>query len=322
MCLGSLLGAIAWGFWMQVLVLSYTTYMIPLPQAATLQRQAQHWQAAFSVAYGIQSFCLYNAKVLVLHRLTQFARKFAGSAALTSMFSSRLNLAVRGVILMTVFVHAVAFLANVADAVLHKELGDMFGAAALAFSSNETSTGMRFYEDALRNSGRYNRAKNVQEFCEVVVLLAIIISFVVVGTLSYRLISSSMRELRESNESRKTYAMSAGNSLLTKIGGTTAFLFLSFLLRAVYYTMITIGDTLKNDAPCAAISTSPCDTACYNVWALMDNWIFFTPEFRFSVVFITNPLTMFVVLWGMTGPRTAKLITAANVDEEQTSFGL
>jgi hypothetical protein len=54
----------------------------------------------------------------------------------------------------------------------------------------------------------------------------------------------------------------------------------------------------------------------------MDNWIFFTPEFRFSVVFITNPMTMLVVLWGMTGPRTAKLIKAANVDEEQSSLSL
>ena len=88
-----------------------------------------------------------------------------------------------------------------------------------------------------------------------------------------------------------------------RIVGTTAFVFVTFLLRAVYSTMFALGNELQNEGNYCP-SSNPCDASCFNVYRLMQLWILYTPEFQLMVVLISSPLAMLVALWGMTSDRT------------------
>ena len=83
--------------------------------------------------------------------------------------------------------------------------------------------------------------------------------------------------------------------------GTAAFVFVTFLLRAVFSTMNALSSALQNDgAACPTL----CGIPCNNVWSLMQNWLENTPEFQLTVVLISSPLALIVALWGMTDKRT------------------
>ena len=89
-----------------------------------------------------------------------------------------------------------------------------------------------------------------------------------------------------------------------QIAGTAAFVFVTFMLRAVYSTMFALGNELQDlSARTSCPSSNQCDASCYNVYELMRLWIFFTPEFPLTVVLISSPLAMIVALWGMTSAR-------------------
>jgi hypothetical protein len=89
--------------------------------------------------------------------------------------------------------------------------------------------------------------------------------------------------------------------------GTAAFVFVAFLLRAVFSTMSALANALQNnDADCL----TNCGIPCNNVWALIQLWLEFTPEFQLTVVLISSPLAPLVALWGMTDKRTLQHMRA------------
>ena len=90
-----------------------------------------------------------------------------------------------------------------------------------------------------------------------------------------------------------------------RIVGTAAFVFVAFLLRAVFSTMSALANALQNnDADCL----TNCGIPCNNVWALIQAWLQLTPEFQLTVVLISSPLALIVALWGMTDKRTLQLM--------------
>ena len=94
-----------------------------------------------------------------------------------------------------------------------------------------------------------------------------------------------------------------------QIVGTAAFVFLTFLLRAVYSTMFALANELQNEGNFVNCPSSTyCDASCYNVYTFMQQWLFYTPEFQLMVVLISSPLAMLVALWGMTSARTLQLM--------------
>ena len=83
--------------------------------------------------------------------------------------------------------------------------------------------------------------------------------------------------------------------------GTSAFVFLTFLLRAVFSIMNALSSALQNaGADCPTL----CGIPCNNVWSLIEFWVQFTPEFQLSVELISSPLALIVALWGMTSAHT------------------
>ena len=75
MCVGRVFGAVTWAFWMQFLVAEFTANApgLSLAQVQSLLSQTQYWSAAFYVPYAIEFLCLSVAKLLVLHRMADFA---------------------------------------------------------------------------------------------------------------------------------------------------------------------------------------------------------------------------------------------------------
>jgi hypothetical protein len=107
-------------------------------------------------------------------------------------------------------------------------------------------------------------------------------------------------------------AVSAGLQLKRQILGSCAAVFLSFLLRACYNTMVALIQAASNiDAPCEPY-INRCNAACYNIYSHMLVWNFFTPELYFSVSFFSHPLTMITVLWGMTSGQSLRILMASS----------
>ncbi len=44
------------------------------------------------------------------------------------------------------------------------------------------------------------------------------------------------------------------------------------------------------------------------MYYLMQQWLFYTPEFQLIVELISSPLTLLVALWGMTSKHTLRLM--------------
>ena len=125
-------------------------------------------------------------------------------------------------------------------------------------------------------------------------LLIIILAFAVVGIASARRVSSALRHMNHEHGA-------AGRQLRRQIVGTAAFVFVTFLLRAVFSTIIALANALQIEV---FTCSNGCDPACNNVWTVIGIWLQFTPEFQLSVVLISSPLALLVALWGMTDKRT------------------
>jgi hypothetical protein len=297
MCLGSVFGAVTWAAWMQMLVFEFISYAPGLTpaQAQSYFAQNQYWWTAFLVLYAIEFLCLSVAKLLVLDRMADFA--------LANGDGMPRRLAVGGWVVMAAVVvgNVVGLCANVAAAVYAKQGGDFNSASSAAFAANNTDAGNNFNHEAFQKLFVAVDAASVQMFCEVAVLLIIILAFTVVGIASSRRLSSALRNMNHEQGA-------AGRQLRRQIVGTAAFVFVTFLLRAVFSTMSALAKALQNDdAACPTF----CDIPCNNMYQLIQNWLVLTPEFQLSVELISSPLALIVALWGMTSERTLEYMRSS-----------
>ena len=290
MCVGSVFGAVTWAFWMQFLVAFFTPGGGGLSKAQhySLAAQGQYWAAAFYVTYAIEFLCLSVAKLLVLHRMADFA------APKSDGLSRRLAVGGRVVMAAVVVGNAVGLCGNVAAAVLGKQTGDLANAAAAAFAANSTEAADAFVVQADQKNTVALDASSVQRFCEVAVLLLIILAFAVVGIACARRVSSALRDLNDE------HVEAVGRQLRRRIVGTAAFVFVTFLLRAVFSTMSALANALQIQV---STCNNACDPACNNVWLVILLWLELMPEFQLTVVLISTPLALLVALWGMTDKR-------------------
>jgi hypothetical protein len=180
-----------------------------------------------------------------------------------------------------------------------KEAGDLNNAAAVAYARNDTDSYNKYFSQANLKSSAVSKAASVQQFCEVVVLLIIILAFAIVGIASARRVSSALRHMNDE------HVEAAGRQLRRQIVGTASFVFVTFLLRAVFSIMNALANALQNDnANCPTF----CGIPCNNMYSLIQNWLLLTPEFQLIVVLISSPLALLVALWGMTDKRTLQLM--------------
>ncbi len=302
MCAGSVFGAVTWAFYMQFLVAFFAgnTPGLSPAQVSSLAAQNEYWGAAFYVPYAIEFLCLSVAKLLVLHRMADFGVPKGDG------LSRRLAVGGR-VVMAAVVVGDVAGLCGmVAAAVLGKQAGDLNNAAGVAFAANSTEAANAIAVQAGQKLTVAYDAGSVQQFCEVAVLLLIIVAFAVVGVACARRLSSEQQHLDALvNAADAAAAAPAWRKLRLQIVGTAAFVFVTFLLRAVFSTMNALSSALQTEV---FTCSNSCDPACSNVWYVIQTWLNFTPEFQLIVVLISSPLALLVALWGMTDKRTLQLM--------------
>ena len=310
MAVGSCFGAVAWAAWMQFLVVYFTlerqTSLSPsnasnivLSQISAQHAQTTQWLSAHDVTYPFEFLCLTIAKLLVLDRMKDFAS--IGSEA---RWVNGRRLVLGGVVVG----NAVALVARIVAAVLWNKAGDLASASAAAYAANQTASGGDFEVHNLLKAELSTKFDGIAQYCEVIVLFCIITAFIVVGAVCARRVSSAILEM--SNE-----LGAASRQLRRQIIGTVAFVFVTFLLRAIYAIFYALVNSLQNiGAPCPNYIL--CDSACFNVPTHILNWMLYTPEFQMITILLSSPLALLVALWGMTTERTLKLMRSNRFQKE------
>ena len=318
MCVGSVFGAVAWAVWMQFLLALFSGSILGLKhvQKQSYFVQQNNWEAAFCIPSAIEFVCLSVAKLIVLERMADFA------VAKADGMSRRVAVGGRVVMAAVVVGNAVIVCSSVAAAVLFKETAMLEIAYTSAFAANSIEGSVKLRNEAREKFSESLVAISVQQFSEVTVLMIIIFAFAVVGIAGARRVNSALRNMNDEHGA-------AGRQLRRQIVGTTAFVFVTFLLRAVFTIMLALARALQNaDAACAATASGLCDSTCFNQWRLMDIWIAFTPVYQTMVILISSPVAMIVALWGMTSKRALQLMKSSGVpsaaslnDMEQVPVG-
>jgi hypothetical protein len=142
---------------------------------------------------------------------------------------------------------------------------------------------------------------SVQSFCEVAVLLLIVVAFAVVGVLSARRVSARLLGVDAASAAAAT-----GRALRRRMLGTTAFVFVTFVLRAAFSTMFAVAYQFR-------VGNKPCDICdeCRDVFTHMSVWMAYTPEFQVLIVLVSSPVALLVALWGMTSNATLHLMQSS-----------
>jgi len=300
MCVGSVFGAVAWASRMQFLLVRFSsrTPGFSIRQKQSLLVEKRNWEAAFVIPFAIEFVCLSVAKLMVLERMADFA-----VAKNDGMWS---RVAVGGrVVMAAVFVgNAVIFCSSIAASIFFGQSASFYSASGDAHVANNTADYVKLVQQALQKDSTGLIAESVQQFSEVIVLMIIILAFAVVGIAGARRVNSALRNMNDEQGA-------AGRQLRRQIVGTTAFVFVTFLLRAAFNIMYALARALQNDAAACAATSGDCDSTCLNKWKLMNTWIAFTPEFQSMVILISSPVAMIVALWGMTSKRALQLMKSS-----------
>ena len=305
MTCGSCVGAVAWAARMMNLVNAFKANKASTRvELASLLVAVDSWQCVFLVTYAVEFLCLSAAKLMVLDRMSVFAAPQAeGSAA-----QKRWTAAGRVVMAAVVLCNAVGLAANAASAVHYQSAAAASSSAFERYAANNTKDGDNFiFVVRPRELQRGGYIASVQMFCEVVALLLIVAAFGAVGVLSARRVSARLRGVDAASA-----AMATGRALRLQIVGTTAFVFVTFLIRSVFSTMFSLALELRDiQKDCVQkIIFSYCD-ACYNDYTHIVGWIFYTPEFQSTIVLISSPVALLVALWGMTSKATLQLMKSS-----------
>jgi hypothetical protein len=150
----------------------------------------------------------------------------------------------------------------------------------------------------LSNAARL--ATSVQLFAECVALVIIIVMFIAGGLIAFILMKRASNLLESSDTSAPIIASAnkTGASVMQRIRRTVMCVFAGFLLRSAFDVLYSISLTADRSEFCAQMC-DPCQAALYLISKFLD----FSPYIQASVVFISEPLSLIVALWGMTTPR-------------------
>jgi hypothetical protein len=294
MTCGSCVGAVAWAAYMMFLENGFEGNTSEDPaQRTSLFVLAYSWRAAFLVTYAIEFLCLSAAKLMVLDRMSVFA------APQGTRLQKRWALAGRVVMAAVVLGNAAGLAANAAAAVHYHKAAEAQSTASAAYAANNTEDGQRFRSLSQEEVQRGGSIASVQSFCEVAVLLFIVVAFAVVGVLSARRVSARLLGVDAASAAAAT-----GRALRRRMLGTTAFVFVTFVLRAAFSTMYAVAFQLR-DLSCAECGE------CHNEFANIADWMSYTPEFQVLIVLVSSPVVLLVALWGMTSNATLHLMKSS-----------
>jgi hypothetical protein len=293
MACGSCVGAVAWAARMMLLVNLFKANQ-EVQEMSLFGALSYSWASAFVVMYAIEFMCLSAANLMVLDRMSVFA------APQGTRLQTRWAAAGRVVMAAVVLGNAAGLAANIAAAVHYHKAAQAASTASAAFDANNTKDGISFKVLSQEEVQRGGSIVSVQSFCEVVVLLLIVVSFVVVGVLSAHRVRARLLEVDAASDAAETV-----KAMRLQILATTTFVFVAFVLRAAFSIMNAVALQFR-DLSC----TDLCGE-CNNVFTNIADWMTFTPEFQLIIVLVSSPLALLVVLWGMTSKATLQLMVSS-----------
>jgi hypothetical protein len=318
MACGSCFGAVSWAARMMFLVNDYkahdshsTDQFQHTSSSSSHSAVALSWLPAWYVTYAIEFMCMCAAQLMVLDRMMVFA------APQDAGMQKRWAAAGRVVMAAVVLGNAVGLAANAAAAVHFQKAAAAQSTASIYYAVNNAADGYEFDLLSDRERQRAGSIASVQRFAEVAVLLLIVVAFVAVGCLFMRRFRASLTILDEAARrasvgrdvrQQMSDAAATSRALQLQMLGTTAFIFVSFLLRSVFSTMLAVALRLRDfDKECPGV-TSDCDPSCHNEYTHIWSWMNYTPEFQLMVILISSPVAQLVALWGMTTKSTLQLM--------------
>lgn len=295
--IGSCCGVVTWLAWMFRSTLAFKGRSLTLNgdqgQSVALFAEASIWWSVFKVFYAVEFYCVSVTQLLCIGRLAEFA----DDTIQNFVFGPRV------VLTLVLAGNAVGLCALIVSAVYSAQSAQTWYRAAEDFATNNATSFDVLNRRAFDERELALRVAAVQYFCEVVVLLTIVATFLFVGFACARRVKTLMLNLRDGdNEKLQNHIAALSKRLNSKIVGTTAVIFATLLLRSVYSTMFAIANHLQDQAnPCSSPLTvlKFCDTSCYNMYTRMQVWIDRTPEFQMSAVLMSSPFALFVARWGV-----------------------
>lgn len=298
---GSCIGIVSWVAYMQFIVNNFTASELLRDKNDFTNnlRFADYarWKAAYLVTYAVEFLCLSAAQLMVLDRMSEFAAARVSDTA-------RWVTAGRGVMAVVVLGNAVGLAGNMAAAARMSAVSERSMAAFEQFAANNRSLGVYFALQSKQLNDEAETISSVQAFCEAVVLLIIVLAFAVVGITCLTRVKLMLRV-----GGADAAAVAAGKQVRSQILGTTATLFVAFLLRSVFAFMDAVSGAASNGSnSCRGNTIGFCNATCYNTYTHMESWMTRTPEFRVSIVLISFPVSLLVALWGMTSGLMRRLM--------------
>ncbi len=304
MLCGSCIGAATWAAWMRVIRGVYLDQSNTSKDPAGYADEAR-WNAAFRASYAMEFLCLSVAKLMVLDLMSE---KMGGS-----WLSKRWTFGGRIVMAAVVAGNLVGLAGNIVAAVHFDQAAKAASAASALFAANSTMDSSESRELYLFYRTEYRLAlstSSLQAYSEVAVLLIIILAFVAVGIACVRHVSSALSLLGASGTGMAAAmglrhrvvgaATALGRQLRKEIVGTTAIVFLTFLVRSAFSIFFGLAFALQqSDNPCEPDKTI-CDASCRNLETKIAYWMYFTPQFQLIIVIISMPLPLLVALWSIT----------------------
>lgn len=137
--------------------------------------------------------------------------------------------------------------------------------------------------------------------CQGCSLAIILVSFGVAGV-------RCIRRFYTGTTIRTTAVGRRNDSVRRQIIVTASTVFATFLLRCLYAVALAVSRTgstvltrFSPDASCSQKNNGEgvCQS-CQNLGILVQAWLYLCPAFSFTVLLLSSPVTILVVLWGMT----------------------
>jgi hypothetical protein len=342
-CIGGIAGAIMFSARIVLLTKFYTGRKMDLISEPTpsekqlvlaLRRDSAHAAAVVSIFLPLDLAFVIIAQLLVLHRL----QSFAIDASQRRVWDAAGRVFLAAVILVSI----VGFCSNIVSA-YHYNASALFNNGAMVeWAANNSASGVKKEFQAYISIGTAARIGSVQRFCEVLLVLSVILAFCIVGIKSSAVMSSALRTLftakkklemvRLNLSNANSNPMSAhsnvdefsahamvsqeqisnaaeqGQQLQRKVFWTVSFVFSTVIVRSVLNLMYAFSQAFQDgENPC---SFNPCNQ-CRNVYSHIDYWIVYSPVFFSVVMLISSPLALLVALWGMSNVKVLEQMTSA-----------
>jgi hypothetical protein len=311
MLCGSCFGAVSWAVRMTNVVNGFNSYDLNRndaqgsndlnrndAQGLALEAVAQSWRAVFTVTYAIEFLCLSTAKLMVLDRMSDFAAPREKGLRRRWVVGGRVVMAV------VVLGNAVGLAASAAAAVHDQSSAEAFSTSSALVAANNTQAGLEYYSIGQEQVQLAASIESVQSFCEVAVLLVIVAAFVAAGVMCARRIRAIVSRSIHQGIDFAIATQKVGDTHKLQMVATIVFVFAAFLLRAVFSIMLALANQFQELSRTCPGVKSLCDPTCDNVFTLMQQWMFYTPEFQVTVVLVSSPVALLVALWGMTNKST------------------